>query len=88
MTGAARGLGRAIAETLAAAGAKVACVDVNAETLAETVAAIRAAGGTAEPLACDVTDSQRVNRSGRRSGARRGADCTSWSTTPASPATT
>ena len=60
VTGAARGLGRAIAVTLAAAGAKVACIDVNAESLAETVAAIRAAGGTAEPIACDVTDSDRV----------------------------
>jgi 3-oxoacyl-[acyl-carrier protein] reductase len=38
----------------------VACIDVNAETLADTVAAIRAAGGTAEPIACDVTDSKRV----------------------------
>jgi 3-oxoacyl-[acyl-carrier protein] reductase len=47
VTGAARGLGRAIAVTLAAAGAKVACIDVNAETLAETVQAIRGAGSTA-----------------------------------------
>jgi 3-oxoacyl-[acyl-carrier protein] reductase len=45
---------------LAAAGAKVACIDVNAETLADTVAAIRAAGGVAEPIACDVTQSERV----------------------------
>jgi 3-oxoacyl-[acyl-carrier protein] reductase len=60
VTGAARGLGRAIAMSLAASGAKVACIDVNEETLAETVEAIRAAGGTAEPMACDVTDSDRV----------------------------
>jgi 3-oxoacyl-[acyl-carrier protein] reductase len=60
VTGAAQGLGRCIAQTLAAAGAKVACIDINAESLAETVAAIRAAGGTAEPLACDVTQSKRV----------------------------
>jgi 3-oxoacyl-[acyl-carrier protein] reductase len=62
VTGAGRGLGRAIAQTLAAAGARVACVDLSAETLAQTVAAIQAAGGTAMPLACDVTDSQRVNQ--------------------------
>ncbi len=62
VTGAARGLGRAIALTLAGCGAKVACVDVNAETLAETVDAIRQAGGTAEPLACDVTDRGRVQQ--------------------------
>ncbi len=60
VTGAARGLGRCIAQSLAAAGAKVACVDVNVETLAETVEAIRSAGGTAEPIACDVTQSERV----------------------------
>jgi 3-oxoacyl-[acyl-carrier protein] reductase len=60
VTGAARGLGRCIAQTLAAAGAKVACIDVNVESLADTVAAIRTAGGTAEPIACDVTDSKRV----------------------------
>jgi 3-oxoacyl-[acyl-carrier protein] reductase len=60
VTGAARGLGRAIAVTLARAGAKVACIDVKAEWLTDTVQAIRTAGGTAEPLACDVTDSGRV----------------------------
>ena len=60
VTGAARGLGRCIAQSLAAAGAKVACIDVNAESLADTVAAIRAAGGVAEPFACDVTQSERV----------------------------
>ena len=60
VTGAAQGLGRAIATTLAGAGAKVACVDVNEETLAKTVAAIEAAGGTALALGCDVTDSPRV----------------------------
>jgi 3-oxoacyl-[acyl-carrier protein] reductase len=62
VTGAARGLGRAIAQTLAAAGAKIACIDVNAEWLTETVGAIRAAGGVAEPFACDVTDSTRVGQ--------------------------
>ncbi len=60
VTGAARGLGRAIAETLARCGAKVACVDVNAELLAQTVAAIGEAGGTAMAVACDVTNSERV----------------------------
>jgi 3-oxoacyl-[acyl-carrier protein] reductase len=61
VTGAGRGLGRKIAEFLAAAGAKVACADINADWLSETVAAIAAAGGTATSLVCDVTDSQRVN---------------------------
>jgi 3-oxoacyl-[acyl-carrier protein] reductase len=62
VTGGARGLGRAIAETLSACGAKIALVDVNAEALAETVAAIRQGGGTAEAFVGDVTNSQRVNQ--------------------------
>jgi 3-oxoacyl-[acyl-carrier protein] reductase len=60
VTGAARGLGRSIAQSLAASGAKIACIDVSAEGLADTVAAIRAGGGSAEPFACDVTQSERV----------------------------
>ena len=60
VTGAGRGLGRLIAEVLAAAGARVACVDVEADLLTETVHRITAAGGTAEAFACDVTDGQRV----------------------------
>ena len=61
VTGAARGLGRAIAEKLCSVGAKVACVDITAEVLAETVARLNDAGGTAEGYPCDVTNSQRVN---------------------------
>ena len=60
VTGAGRGLGRLIAEVLAGAGAKVACVDVEAELLAETVRQIQAAGHTGDAFPCDVTDSQRV----------------------------
>jgi 3-oxoacyl-[acyl-carrier protein] reductase len=60
VTGAARGLGQSIAEVLAGAGARVACVDVAADLLAETVQRIRAAGGEAEPLECDVTEGRRV----------------------------
>ncbi len=60
VTGAARGIGRTIAETLSGAGAKIACIDVNAQTLADTVAAINGSGGVAEAFPCDVTDSTRV----------------------------
>ncbi len=60
VTGAARGLGQLIAEVLAAAGARVACVDVQEDVLAETVERIRGSGGTAEAFPCDVTDSRRV----------------------------
>jgi 3-oxoacyl-[acyl-carrier protein] reductase len=60
VTGASRGIGRAIALALAGAGAQVACVARSADKLAETVAAIRAAGGTAEVFECDVTDGASV----------------------------
>ena len=60
VTGAGRGLGRLIAEVLAGSGARVACVDIQADLLAETVKLIRAAGGTAEAFPCDVTDSRQV----------------------------
>lgn len=56
MTGAASGIGRATATLLAERGAAVACVDVNAAGLAETVDAIVAAGGRAVALQADVTD--------------------------------
>jgi 3-oxoacyl-[acyl-carrier protein] reductase len=56
VTGASRGLGKAMAEALAACGARVACVARNQEKLASTVADIEAQGGNAEAFACDVTD--------------------------------
>jgi len=61
VTGAGRGLGRLIAEVLAGAGAKVSCVDVQAELAAETVRRIGAARGIGEAFPCDVTDSRRVD---------------------------
>ena len=62
VTGAGRGLGRAIAVALSGCGAAVACVDVDEASLAETVGAIRAAGGQSEPWTCDVTDAARVGQ--------------------------
>jgi NAD(P)-dependent dehydrogenase (short-subunit alcohol dehydrogenase family) len=53
VTGAASGIGRATAILLAGRGAAVACLDVNADGLAETAAAI---GERALPIPCDVTD--------------------------------
>ncbi len=54
VTGAARGLGRAYAETLAAEGASVLACDVNA--CDETVAAIASAGGAAVSGTVDIAD--------------------------------
>jgi 3-oxoacyl-[acyl-carrier protein] reductase len=61
VTGASRGIGKAIALGLAAAGAKVACVARSADKLQETADQIKAAGGTAEVHPCDVTNSAAVN---------------------------
>lgn len=60
VTGASQGIGRAIAIALGRSGARVACAARNAARLEETVAAIRAAGGTAEACACDATDDTSV----------------------------
>src|ERR1700754_1493603 len=62
VTGASRGIGKAIALRLASAGAKVACVARSADKLKETVDAITAAGGQAEVFALDVTDSAAVSK--------------------------
>ena len=56
VTGSGRGIGRAIAEAYAAAGAAVVLVARTAAELDEVAAGIRARGGIAEPIACDVTD--------------------------------
>jgi len=61
VTGASRGIGKAIAMRLAAAGAKVACVARSADKLQETADAITAAGGVAEVHPCDVSNSEAVN---------------------------
>jgi len=62
VTGASRGIGRAIALRLAACGATVAGVARTAEGLEGTLAAIRAAGGTAEGFAGTVDNAGDVNR--------------------------
>lgn len=62
VTGASRGIGKAIALALAANGAKVACVARSADKLKETADEIAAAGGTAEVHPCDVTNSDAVTK--------------------------
>ncbi len=56
VTGAGAGIGRAIAETFAAAGAAVMVSDLKAETAQNVVSEIKANGGKAAALACDVTN--------------------------------
>ncbi len=60
VTGAGRGLGRVIAQRLAADGWAVAVNDLRDGPAEETAAAIRAAGGRAEAFAADVTDEAAV----------------------------
>ncbi len=60
VTGASRGLGRAIAETLAARGAIVVAA-ARGDNAAATAAAIQQAGGRCEAAAMDVNDVESVN---------------------------
>ncbi len=56
VTGGGQGLGRAMALDLAADGARLALIDLNAERLAETRALCEEAGGEARCYVCDITD--------------------------------
>ena len=58
VTGAGAGIGRAIAELFAQAGAAVAVSDLKKDTADEAAAAITAAGGRAVGVACDVTSAE------------------------------
>lgn len=62
VTGASRGLGRAITEALAAEGARVTMVARGLETLERTASEIRAAGGTVHPVAADITSADDCRR--------------------------
>src|SRR5207244_10180060 len=59
-TGAANGLGRAIAEALHRAGASLALVDVDADGLARAAGELRAEGAEVEPIAADLADANQV----------------------------
>ncbi|MBX6389050.1 MAG: SDR family oxidoreductase [Frankia sp.] len=60
VTGAAQGIGRGIATSLAEAGFRVAVADLNVEAAERTAKELVAAGGTAIAVAIDVTDSASV----------------------------
>jgi NAD(P)-dependent dehydrogenase (short-subunit alcohol dehydrogenase family) len=62
VTGGGRGIGQGIAQAFAAEGAAVAVMSRTREQLAQTVAAITAAGGRAVAVAGDVTDQRQVEQ--------------------------
>jgi arginine decarboxylase-like protein len=61
ITGAASGLGKAIAELYAQHGASVAIADINQDAADKVAAEIKAAGGKALGVAMDVTSEDAVN---------------------------
>jgi 3-oxoacyl-[acyl-carrier protein] reductase len=62
ITGAGRGLGRAMALGFAERGADIAALDLDAQALAETVALCEAKGVRANPFVVNVTDEAQVVR--------------------------
>ncbi len=62
VTGAGRGIGRAIALELARAGARVVCNDIDPRTATETAALIHLEGREALPYTADVADGEAVRR--------------------------
>lgn len=61
ITGAGRGIGRAIAEGYVREGARVALADLDAAAAEDAAAAIRATGGEAIAVTMDVTDEEAVD---------------------------
>jgi NAD(P)-dependent dehydrogenase (short-subunit alcohol dehydrogenase family) len=55
ITGAGSGVGRAASELFAQHGARLICADIRTDLLEETVAAVKAAGGAARPVRCEVS---------------------------------
>src|SRR5438034_1035676 len=65
ITGASKGLGKAMALALAGAGAKLALVSRNLDQLNEVAKEARAAGGEAKVFVADVTSEEQVEKLGR-----------------------
>ena len=72
VTGGGSGIGRAIAEALAAAGAAVAVLDANGNAAEDAAGAIAAAGHRAMAVACDVARFDAVESAGREIAASLG----------------
>jgi len=62
VTGGARGIGRAIARRLAEEGCAVGVLDLDGDGASAAAAELRAAGGRAAALACDLRDGPAVER--------------------------
>jgi 2-hydroxycyclohexanecarboxyl-CoA dehydrogenase len=62
VTGGGGGVGSATCCRFAAAGSRVAVLDLDGGAAERTAAEIEAAGGTAKPFACDITDYEGVGR--------------------------
>ncbi|MDD3346189.1 SDR family NAD(P)-dependent oxidoreductase [Oscillibacter sp.] len=60
VTGGAQGLGLSIAEAFCAAGAVVTVADINAEAVEKTAEELRAQGGKAFSVVCDVSKEEQV----------------------------
>ena len=73
VTGGGAGLGRGIARALAAAGARVAVLDLDEAAARETAQTIRESGGAADPVRADVTVRQEVDAAVSGVLARAGA---------------
>ncbi|MEL6601863.1 MAG: glucose 1-dehydrogenase [Cyanobacteria bacterium J06614_10] len=56
VTGAGSGIGKASAERLAEEGAKVLCVDIDAESVSSTAKGIQSSGGVADAFTADISD--------------------------------
>jgi NAD(P)-dependent dehydrogenase (short-subunit alcohol dehydrogenase family) len=72
ITGGASGIGLAIAQLFATEGAAIEIIDRNTDDMRRVVADLRAAGATADPETCDITDAGAVDATIDRIHQRRG----------------